>query len=109
MLGSIGQLITGLVVFVGVLLITWFVTRWISGYQRTMRTGNNIQLIESVPLASGKYIQIVRLGDRYVAIAVSKDNVTMLGDISEDALTFPEKSEGTVSFKSILSGVNHEK
>ncbi len=109
MLGSTGQLIVVLVVFAGVLTATWFATKWISGYQRTGRAGSNIQLMESAPLAAGKYVQILRLGDRYVAVAVSKDNVTMLGDIDEDALTFPEKTEGSASFKSILSGVNHEK
>lgn len=101
---SYGQFIVVLLIFVGVLAVTLWVTRWLSGYQRTSGAGSNIQLIEAQSLATGKYIQIVRIGDRYFALAVSKDNVTLISELEKDSLIIRESGSRTPSFKEILSG-----
>ncbi len=104
---SIGQLTLVLGIFAGVLFVTYLVTKWISGYQNTQRAGNNVKLIEQAPLAAGKYIQIVRIGDKYVALGISKDNITKLCEVDEQALYFDEKkNRSALSFKSILSGID---
>lgn len=55
------QFMTVLILFVFVLAITAFVTRWIGGYQRGRSAGTNMELIESLRLSNNKYVQIVRV------------------------------------------------
>ena len=102
---SYAQFIIVLLIFVGVLAVTLWVTRWMSGYQRVRGTDSNIRVIDSQPIGNGKYIQIVRLGDRYYALAVSKDNVSLISELDKDSLIIREGSSQAVSFKDILSGI----
>ncbi len=104
---SYAQLIIVLIIFVGVLFVTLWVTKWISGYQRVKGEGSNVQLIESSLLATGKYIQIVRIGDKYYALAVCKDSVTVIGEIEKDSLIINDGGSQTLSFKDILSRAGH--
>ena len=98
------QFITVLILFVFVVGITWFVTKWIGGYQKARSINANIEAIETFHLANNKYIQIIRVGKKYLAVAIGKDSVTMLAEIPEGQLVF---SEGTdvyqPSFKELLN------
>ena len=102
---SYAQFIVVLLIFVGVLAVTLWVTRWMSGYQRVKGSDSNIGLIDSQAIGNGKYIQIVRLGDRYFALAVSKDNVSLISELDKDSLIIRDGSSQTASFKDILSGI----
>ena len=101
--GSYGQFIVVLLIFVGVLAVTFYVTKWTAGYQKKKSSGANIELIDSAPLAVNKHIQIVRLGNKYVAVAVSKDTVTKLVELEEKDLVLSGKENSSISFKEILS------
>ena len=100
---SYGQFIVVLLIFVGVLALTYYVTRWVAGYQKGRSSGSNIQLIESAPLATNKYIQIVRIGDKYFALAISKDSTTLISELSQDEIKLPMNNGNGKSFKDILS------
>ena len=104
---SFFQLIFALVVFIGVLFLTTFVTKWIAGYQRTQGLNKNLEVIEAIRLANNKYIQIIRAGeDKYFVIAVGKDEVTLLGELAKDQLKDIDLAnssfQSTLDFKSIL-------
>ena len=101
---SYAQLMTVLVIFLFVLSLTWFVTRWIAGYQKGKSTNTNMELLESFRLSNNKYIQIVRIGNKYLALAVCKDTVTMLTEIPEEELKLSEGTSMT-GFKDILNRV----
>lgn len=104
------QFITVLLLFVFVLAITAFVTRWIGGYQKGRSAGANMELIESLRLSNNKYVQIVRIGRKYLAVAVCKDTVTMLSEIPEEDLNFPEGSSGSAStFRDVLAKIQKER
>ena len=104
---SFFQLIFALVVFVGVLALTAFVTKWIAGYQKTQGLNRNLEIIEAIRLSNNKYIQIIRAGeDKYFVIAIGKDEVTLLGELSSSQLKETEVGDnsiqGSIDFKSIL-------
>lgn len=88
---SFAELLTMLLVFVLVLILAWYTTRWIARYQRGQKKAGNISIVETCPAGNGRFIQIVRVADTYFVIAVSKDNVTLLGQIPGEQLSFPEK------------------
>lgn len=110
------QFITVLIVFVLVLALTALVTKWIAGYQKQQSVNTNIEVVETARIANNKYIQIVRVGETYAAIAVCKDTVTLLGEIPKEELRdgnqsgnfrfwdFLEKAAGKTGTKAIRRG-----
>ena len=100
---SYAQFVIVLLIFIAVLGVTLWVTKWMSGYQKGRSSGSNIELVESASLAVGKYIQIVRLGDSYYALAVTKDSVTLIDELDRESLVINDGGGKSVSFKDILS------
>ncbi len=97
------QFITMLLVFILVLAATYFFTKWMAGFQKEKSASGNIEVIETARISTTKYIQIVRIGKKYMAIAVGKDEVTNLGEISrEDLIIREDDPEEKTSFKDIL-------
>ena len=104
------QFITVLLLFVFVLAVTGFVTKWVGGYQKSKSAGANMELVEAFRLSNNKYVQIIRIGRKYLALAVCKDTVTMLTEIPEEDLNFSEGSLKSAStFKDVLAKIQRER
>lgn len=101
---SYAQFITVLVVFVLVLGLTALTTRWIANYQKQQNENCNIEILETTRIANNKYIQLVRIGESYRAIAVCKDSVTLLGEVPKEQLKESKSRDGkqSLSFKELL-------
>lgn len=106
--GAYAQFITVLLLFVAVLGITAVVTKWMANYQKQQSSNENIEVIETARIANNKYIQIIRAGGKYMAIAVCKDTVTMLGEIPEDTLKEMKPMQG-FSFKELFDKAVNKK
>lgn len=81
------QLVGVLLVFVFVLAIAHFTTRWIAKYQQGQVNHKNIKPIETFRITNGKYIQILKVGGKYIVIAICKDSITMLTELQEEEVT----------------------
>ena len=105
-LSSFAQLITLLIVFVFVLALTFYATKWTAKLQKSQYRNSNINIVETLRLSNTKYIQIVKLGTKYIAIAVGKDTVTFLTELEEEQLNLTQSTEETgVKFQEILKKV----
>ena len=60
------QFIAILIIFIVVLGLTYYVTKWLAGYQKEKNIGKNIEVLETGRISTTKYIQIVRLGNKYM-------------------------------------------
>ena len=97
------QFLTVLVIFVFVLMITYWVTKWTAGYQKGQPANANMEILETIRLSNNKLVQIIRVGRKYLAVAICKDTVTMLTEIPEQDLIFSDQnSVKTQGFKEIL-------
>ena len=101
---SIAQFITVFVIFLAVLAHTYFSTKWIATYQKGKMFSSNITVIETFKITTNKYIQIVRIGEKYYAIAIGKDEITLLGELKEEELKISDVPQGipAMDFKSVL-------
>lgn len=97
------QLITTLLILVFVLFLTAVVTKWIGNYQKDASAGDNISIIEAKRVAQGKIVEIVKIGEKYFALGIGKDEITLISELSESELKFREESNGTFSFKDFLN------
>ena len=96
------QFIAVLVIFVLVLGVTALTTKWISGYQKQQNANSNIEVIETSRLTNNKYLQIIRVGETYMVIAVCKDTVTLLGEIPAEQLKQLESVNSGLGFKELF-------
>ena len=103
---SFVQFITVLIIFLFVLAVTYWVTKWTAGYQKSQTSNANMEIIETIRLSNNKYVQIIRVGRKYLAVVICKDTVTMLTEIPEQDLVFSEgNTSGTLGFKDVLEKI----
>ncbi|MCR5832289.1 MAG: flagellar biosynthetic protein FliO [Lachnospiraceae bacterium] len=94
-----------ILVFLLVLALTYLTTRFVGNYQKARSVNRNFDVIETYRITNGKYLQIVRIGEKYVVIGVGKDNITHICDLSADDIkpVLSEQSFQSVeAFRSIL-------
>lgn len=103
------DLITVLLIFIFVIAITLFTTKYIANYQKVQNLGKNIEVLETYKLSQTKYVQIVKIGKKYVAVAVSKDAVTLLTTLDETDISFPDNINEGKNFKEILASFKQKK
>ncbi|MCL2719153.1 MAG: flagellar biosynthetic protein FliO [Lachnospiraceae bacterium] len=102
--GSVIHLLTLICIFVLVIVIAMVATRWIVNYQKGASNAANIEVVETYRLTANKYVQIVRIGEKYLAIAIGKDEVNFLTEISPDDLQFKAENTGAMpDFAGLLS------
>jgi len=108
-ISAYAQFFTVMLLFVLVLGLAWFSTRFIAGYQKTHNRGTNIEPLETYRLSQNQYVQIVRIGSKYVAIAVSKDSVEKLCDLTEDDIEVSESGNeplpSGIAFKAVFDRI----
>lgn len=87
-LSDVIQLLFMLLVFVVVLVAACYTTKFLvkTGYIQSKTT--NIEVMENYRIAPNKSIQIVKIGTKYIAVAVGKEEVTFLTELSQEELEF---------------------
>ncbi len=105
---SIFQLVVVLLIFIIVLALTYYTTKWIAGYQKSHSYNRNLEIVETLKLTTNKYVQIVKAGnDKYLVLGIGKDEVSLLATLSsdevEDSMTGLETNVmGDISFQEAL-------
>ena len=67
-------------------------------------------MIETCRITPNKYVQIIRAGEKYLVIAIGKDEIHMLAELTAEDLVFQELSKGQTSdFAGILERVRNLK
>lgn len=103
------RLITALLIFIFVLALTYLVTRWVAGVQKGQMGRGNIQLIETFRLSQTKYIQIIKVGKKYLVIGICKDTMTVLTSVDETDLSLPEDAARAEGFQEVFKRVKEWK
>lgn len=99
---DIAQFFTVLIIFIFVLALSMFCAKWMGNFQKAQSSGGSAEVIETIRIAQGKWLQIIRIGSKYKVIAISRDSVTYLGDVDESDIKIADLGEKK-SFSEILS------
>ena len=63
-------------------------------------------VLETIRIANGKFLQLVKAGEQYFVIAVGKDEVTKIAELTEDQLsvqTSDDMKNSQENFQEIFS------
>ena len=100
---GVAQFLTVLVLFFVVLALTYFTTKFVGNYQKLQGYSRNFEAIETYRVTGNKYLQIVRVGRRYYLLAIGKDEVSSIAELSEEDLDLnAETPAGNDRFKKML-------
>ena len=101
------QLVGAFLIFGVILVITHFTTKWVGGYQKLQMRNKNLQVIESLNVAPNKYVCLIKTGEVYLVVAVGKDEVTLLTQLTEEQLSevpvFDSIQGNTMSGKTVVA------
>ena len=107
--GSMAQFVTVLVIFFLVLFVTVFVTKWLGNYQKSQGRSGNIEIIETARISPSVCVEIVRIGNKYAALSVSKDSSSLIMELSpEDIDLSGSRADGQGSFADIIKSVREK-
>lgn len=106
---SFVQLLTLVVIFVFVILITYFTVRFTTRIQQGQSKCSNIEVIETKKIGANQYLQIVRAGEKYLLIGIGKDEVNMISELNSEELilrSMQSDTEGS-SFADIMGKIKN--
>ena len=103
---SLFELLGLILVFVIVLVVCYYTTKFVAGRQLVQKKMGNFEILETFAIAQNKYLQLVRMGNKYVVISVSKDIISYITEIDESEVCQIQNSTSVSgkSFKEFLSG-----
>ncbi len=107
-LESFLQLIGVLLIFVVVLFVTYFATRWMAGYQKAHTYNKNLRIIDTIRIGTNKLVCIIQAGRKYLVVGIGKEEIRLLGELAEDELrdlSFLDESQPEIlpeSFQEML-------
>lgn len=114
-LESFLNLLGVIIMFCIILALCYIVTRWIGGSGLLQQRNKNISVVESYKLGPNQFIQIVKIGNKYISIGIAKDNIEYLSEIPEEGLDLEayiiekNKNQSPESFKEIFSKVSKKR
>ncbi|WP_330389646.1 flagellar biosynthetic protein FliO [Cellulosilyticum sp. I15G10I2] len=75
-------------IFIGVLLLTYFVTKKMAEFNKKVVSNKNMKVAEVLQLGQGQYLFIVKIGNEYHLIGAAKESVNYCIKLDEDNLNF---------------------
>ena len=104
MLASFIKMILLLILFILILVASYYVTRWYGKSGFVNKRTQNISVVESFQLSPGKLIYIVKIGNKYIAMAGTKEQMCFLAELDSEELDFEMKQVGEAApFSDIFS------
>lgn len=101
-LASLFKLIALFIVFILILVASYYATKWYAKSGMLNNRSQNIQMIESFSMSPGKQICILRLGEKYIAVAVCKEQIVYLTELPEEQLSLELPNAENGDFKEVF-------
>ncbi len=107
---SLFELLGLILIFIIVLVVCYFTTKFVAGRQMVQKKIGNFDVIETFPIAQNKYLQLIRMGNKYIVVSVTKDSVSFITELDENEICQIQKSTSVSgkSFKEVLSGLSRK-
>lgn len=102
-LGNVFELLWLLLLCIAVIAASYYITKFVGGTQIKKQKNSNFKILDVCSLGSNKYLQLVKIGEKYVVISVCKDSVSYITELSEDEIILISESNKNIGFSEILS------
>lgn len=104
------QLIGLIILLLLILAATYFTTRIIGNIKLGQMKNSNFKLIDAYRISPGKVIQIVKIGSKYIVLAICKDTINYITELDEEDIVFREyQTREKLSFETLLSKIRNNR
>lgn len=106
---SILQLLGVSILFVFILVITYYTTKFVGGVKLGQTKKGNFKVLETYKIAQNKYLQLVQIGTRYFVIAIGKDDICSLVELQESEIIQQEQfNKQNIKFIDVLTKLHNK-
>ncbi len=103
-LENVLQLLGLILLFIIILIATYFTTRLIGNLQSNKLKNSNFKVIESFRLSQGNHLVLIKVSSKYFVIALGKNEVNVITQLDEDEVMQNEDKEiGQIDFSKYLN------
>ncbi|MDF2944498.1 MAG: hypothetical protein K0S01_3356 [Herbinix sp.] len=100
---SISQLVGLVFLLIIILVAAYFTSKFVGGIKLGQLRNSNFKVIDSYRISPNKMIQIVKIGNKFVVIAIGKDTINYVTELDEAEVLIKEIQNGDKqNFKQIL-------
>jgi flagellar protein FliO/FliZ len=103
LLAQIWNLVILIIAFVAIVALAYFSIRLMGRAKNTRGLGGNIKVIEAAGLGFQNTVQLVKAGDKYFLIGVSRTGITLIGEVDGASLNFNKQAAAQMPFENVLS------
>jgi flagellar protein FliO/FliZ len=108
--GSFWQLIGLVFLLIIILIAAYFTSKFIGSMTVGQLKNSNFKVIDTYRISPNKFIQIVKVGNKYIVLAVAKDTINYITELEESEVYIREpRSKENVNFKQILDKLKNKK
>ncbi len=100
---SVWQLVGLVALLIIILVAAYYTSKFIGGIKLGQMKKSNFQVIDTYRVTPNKALQIIKVGNKYVVIAIGKDDIHLITELDESEVMLRESYQGEKqSFKQIL-------
>jgi flagellar protein FliO/FliZ len=97
------QIVINLTIFIVIIFLFVYVyKRFIATNKLFTRRSKYIEQVDKYYLANDKWIEIVKLGDKYLLLGISQNNINEIREVTQEDLHELKTEENENVFKTIL-------
>jgi len=104
------QLLGLVLLLIVILIAAYYTSKFVGRYKMGQLKNSNIQVIEAYRISTNKMLQIVKISNKYLVLAISKDNITCITELDESEVLAHEINEDEKqSFRHIFEKIKGKK
>jgi flagellar protein FliO/FliZ len=104
------QLLGLILLLIVILIAAYYTSKFVGRYKMGQLKNSNIQVIEAYRISTNKMLQIVKISNKYLVLAISKDNITCITELDESEVLAHEINEDEKqSFRHIFEKIRGKK
>jgi len=93
-----------IITFAFVIFLAYFSLR-LMGRARSARGSSNIRVVEATSVGFQNTVQLIRAGDKFFLIGVSRTGITLIGEVNPESITAEEKNLPDMSFDKVFTKI----
>jgi flagellar protein FliO/FliZ len=106
---SIVQLVSLVFVLIIILVAAYYTSRFVGKIKMGQMSKSNFLVIDTYRISQNKALQIVKIANKYVVIAIAKDTIEMITELDEAEVMIREiHNDEKQSFKQILDKLKNK-
>lgn len=109
-LDSFLQLIGLVFLLLIILVAAYFTSRFVGSMKLGQLKNSNFKVVDAYRISPNKMLQIVKIANKYVVIAIGKDTIEYITELDETEVYIKDPQEGEkLSFKQVFEKLKNNK